>query len=75
MIEVSNKLDNTGGLDSSVKDSLVNDPSFPGLRAGKLDKVPRPKPIHSEPDDKFTLYFDDKLMGDLWIALTWGREV
>jgi hypothetical protein len=74
-IDFSSKLDNTGDLDSTAKDKLVKDPAFPGLRVGRLDKdkIPLPKPIHSEPDDKFTIFLNDNSMDDLWIALTWGK--
>lgn len=72
-IEFSSKLDDAGDLDPTVKDKLVKDPAFLGLRAGKLDKVPLPKPIHSEPEEKFTIFFNDNSMDNLWIALTWGK--
>jgi len=71
-IGVSSQLDNTGELDSAVTDKLVNDPAFPGLRVGKFDKVPLPKSIHSAPEEKFTIFFDDNSMDNLWIALYWG---
>ncbi|MBK9316761.1 MAG: hypothetical protein IPM55_21325 [Acidobacteria bacterium] len=73
-IEFSSMLDNAGDLDSTVKDKLVKDPAFPGLRVGKLDKVPLPKPIHSAPEEVFTMYFNDNSMEELWIALTWGKN-
>jgi Tc toxin complex TcA C-terminal TcB-binding domain len=72
-IEFSGKLDDSGDLDSTVKDKLVKDPAFPGLRAGKLDKVPLPKPIHLGAEEKFTIFFSDNSMDNLWIALTWGK--
>jgi hypothetical protein len=61
-------------LDSTAKDKLVKDPALPGLRVGKLDNVPLPKPIHSAPEEKFTIFFDDNSMEDLWIALSWGKS-
>jgi Tc toxin complex TcA C-terminal TcB-binding domain len=73
-IGVSSQLDNAGDLDSTVKDNMVKDPAFPGLRVGKLDKVPLPKSIHSAPEEKFTIFLDDNSMGDLWIALYWGKS-
>ncbi len=73
-IGVSSQLDNAGDLDSTVKDNMVKDPAFPGLRVGKLDKVPLPKSIHSAPGEKFTIFFDDNSMDDLWIALYWGKS-
>lgn len=73
-IGFSSELDNTGELDSTAKDTLVKAPALPGLLTGKLDKVPLPKPIHSAPEEKFTIFFDDNSMDDLWIALYWGQS-
>jgi receptor-binding and translocation channel-forming TcA subunit of Tc toxin len=70
----SSELDNAGELDSTAKDKLVKAPALPGLLVGKLDKVPLPKPIHSASEEKFTIFFDDNSMGDLWIALSWGKS-
>src|SRR5262245_9167515 len=70
----SSELDNVGELDSTAKDKLVKTPALPGLLVGKLDKVPLPKPIHSTPEEKFTVFFDDNSMDDLWIALSWGKS-
>jgi hypothetical protein len=72
-IEFAGKLDNAGDLDAAVKDKLVKDPALPGLRAGKLDKIPLPKPIHSAPEEKFALFFNDNSMDDLLLAVTWGK--
>jgi len=72
-IGASSKLDSAGELDSTVKDNLVKDPAFPGLRVGKLDKIPLPKPIHSAPEEKFTIFIDDNSIDDIWIALSWGK--
>lgn len=73
-IEFSGMRDDAGDLDSTVKDKLVKDPAFPGLRAGKLDKVPLPKPIHTTPEEKFTVYFNDNSIEDPWISFTWGKS-
>jgi hypothetical protein len=56
-------------------DTLVKDKDtiLPGLRGGKLAKIPLPKPIHSTPEEKLTLYFNDNTMDDLLILLTWGK--
>jgi hypothetical protein len=72
-IEFSSRLDNAGALDPTVTDTLSGDPDYPGLRRGKLDKNPLPKPIHSGPEEKFTIFLNDNSMKDLWIAITWGK--
>lgn len=53
--------------DKDGKKETLNDP-WPGGLAGRLGKVPLPAPT-----DKWTLYFNDNSMKDLWLALTWGR--
>ncbi|MGH9960058.1 MAG: hypothetical protein ACREBC_23535 [Pyrinomonadaceae bacterium] len=47
---------------------MVEDASLGNLRAGKLTNIPLPAPI-----GKFTLYFNDNWMEDLWLALAWGK--
>jgi hypothetical protein len=68
-VEVSYKADGTGD-----KDTLGKDVSLGNLWAGKLTKLPAStKPI-STSTEKFTLYFSDKSMEDIWLAITWGKE-
>lgn len=62
-IEVTDKADETGN-----KDALVEDASLGNLRAGKLTNIPLPAPI-----GKFTLYFNDNSMEEVWLALAWGK--
>jgi hypothetical protein len=62
-IEISDTPDGTGN-----KDILVRDTSLDNLRAGKLTNIRRP-----DPTGKFTLYFNDNSMDDLWLALAWGK--
>jgi len=62
-IEVTDKADETGD-----KDTLVDDASLGNLRAGKLTNIPLPAPT-----GKFTLYFNDNSMEDLWLAVAWGK--
>jgi hypothetical protein len=50
------------------KDTLVKNTSLGNLRAGKLTNIPLPTPT-----GKFTLYFNDNSMEDLWLALAWGK--
>jgi hypothetical protein len=40
------------------------------LRAGKLANIPLPAPA-----GKFTLFFNDNSMSDLWLALAWGKDM
>jgi hypothetical protein len=61
-VEVTDKPDGTGNKD------ILKDPSFGDLRAGKLTNIPLPTPT-----GKFTVYFNDNSMEDLWLALTWGK--
>jgi hypothetical protein len=67
-ITVSNKLtDEPAG--TRKEDALVKDFSLGGLKAGKLTTISLPAPT-----GKFTLYFNDNSMEDLWLALTWGKQ-
>ncbi len=50
------------------KDTLTNDDSLGGLKSGKL------KTLLASPTAKFSRYFDDNSMDDLWVALTWGWQ-
>jgi hypothetical protein len=64
VVDISTNADGTGS-----KDTLIKDPSFGDLRVGKLTNIPLPAPI-----SKFTLYFNDNSMEDLWLTLVWGKE-
>lgn len=60
--------------DGTETQALGNDSSFGNLRAGKLANLPSSiKPI-SKMDEKFTLYFTDQSMKDIWLAIAWGKE-
>jgi len=54
---------------SGIKVALVSDNSLGNLRAGTLliNLLP------AAPTGKFTLYFNDNSMEDLWLAVTWGK--
>jgi len=54
--------------DPTAKKYTLNDTSLGDLRAGKLTNFPLPAPT-----GKFTLYFNDNSMQDLWLALAWGK--
>lgn len=64
-VEITDKADGTGN-----KDTLDKDKSLGNLRVGNLSKIPLPAPT-----GKFTLYFNDNSMEDLWLALTWGKGI
>jgi hypothetical protein len=49
-------------------DPLAKDVSLGGLLVGRFTKIPMPAP-----EGDFTLFFDDRAFGDLWIGLTWGE--
>jgi hypothetical protein len=66
-IVIANKLkDDPAG--TKKEDTLKKDPTMKDLRIGKLTNIALPLPI-----GKFTLYFDDNSMEELWLALTWGK--
>jgi hypothetical protein len=67
-VEITYNPDGTGD-----KDTLEKDASLGNLWTGKLTKAST-KPVSTE-TEKFTLYFNDKSMEDIWLALTWGKEV
>ena len=62
-VEITDKADGTGNMDTLVKDSSLGD-----LRAGKLTNIPHPPPT-----GEVTLYFNDNSMDDLWLAIIWGK--
>ena len=64
-VEIAYKPDGTGD-----KDILVKDSSLGNLWAGKLTKAST-KPVSTE-TEKFTLYFNDQSMEDIWLAITWS---
>lgn len=67
-VEIANKLsDEPSG--TRMTDALGLDPSLGTFRAGRLQNIPLPTPT-----GRFTLYFNDNAMDDLWLALAWGKE-
>jgi Tc toxin complex TcA C-terminal TcB-binding domain len=69
-VTVSNKLtdDPVGTRKEDGMVTMVTDTSLDNLRVGKLANIPRPTPT-----GKFTLYFNDNSMEDVWLALAWGK--
>ena len=49
-------------------DLLTKDVSRGSLLVGKFKEIAMPAP-----EGEFTLFVDDKSLGDLWICLTWGE--
>jgi hypothetical protein len=62
-VQVSDKADGTGNIDTLVKDD-----SLGGLRTGMLKNISLPSPT-----GPWTLYFNDNTINQLWLAMTWGK--
>ena len=52
----------------AVADSLTKNTDLGGLLIGKLANVPLP----AAPVGELQLFFDDRSLEDLWLAITWG---
>jgi Tc toxin complex TcA C-terminal TcB-binding domain len=68
-VKITYKADGTGDENSLVKDKSLGD-----LWAGQLSKLPTSTKPVSTKTEKFTLYFNDNSMENIWLALTWGKE-
>jgi hypothetical protein len=69
-VSVSYQADGAG-----VQDALVKDASLGNLLVGKLANLPPTiKPI-SRMTEKFTIYFTDRSIDDMWLAIAWSKEV
>ncbi|MGE3163991.1 MAG: insecticidal toxin protein [Planctomycetota bacterium] len=64
-IEIADKSDDTPDV---RKDALSKDVSRGSLLVGKFKEIPLPAP-----EGDLTLFLDNRSLGDLWIALTWGE--
>jgi len=53
--------------EASKKDTLTKDTTLGNLLVGKLVNIVLPKPV-----GELKLFFDDKAMADLWIAVKWS---
>ena len=53
---------------SAKTDALAKDAALGDLLVGKLANISRPAPT-----GKFTLYFEDNSVEELWLAVTWGK--
>lgn len=67
-----NLYDNADPDAKQVKtDSLNQNPSLWNLLFGNLNNIRKPSVITDATHPPLTLYFDDNLMEELWIAKTW----
>jgi hypothetical protein len=69
---VANNTETSPSGNQDKMDKLQKDVSLGGLCVGKLSKIPPPPPTSTE-KEPFTLYFSDKTMVDLWMAVRWGN--
>jgi hypothetical protein len=66
-ININDKSDKSGN-----NDVLTQNPTLGNLFSGALSKIPLPAAI-TDGGPPLTLYFDNNLMEDLWLAITWGK--
>jgi hypothetical protein len=59
----------TDKSDGTVTDTLVKNDSLGGIRSGALKNVALPAPT-----GRWTFYFSDNSMTDLWLAARWGKQ-
>jgi receptor-binding and translocation channel-forming TcA subunit of Tc toxin len=64
-IDVFDKLDTTDG--SAKHDTLTKDPSLGNALIGKVTNI-----VPAKPEGTLELFFEDRELADLWIALTWN---
>jgi Tc toxin complex TcA C-terminal TcB-binding domain len=57
---------------SGNNDLLSKNPVLGNLLTGNLIKIALPAAISDATHPPLTVYFDDNLMNDLWVAITWG---
>jgi hypothetical protein len=65
-LDVFDKVDDQGA--AAARDTLARDASLGKLIAGKLTNIALP----AKPDSELKLYFADRTLGDLWIAIQWS---
>lgn len=68
-VNLYDKADKTG-----KNDMLNQNPSLGNLLSGNLVNIALPAAITDATHPPLTLYFDDNLMKDLWLAITWGKS-
>jgi hypothetical protein len=63
--------DKAGHADRTAKkDTMVRDFNFGGLLAGQLTNIALPP----KPTGEIDLFFDDRALEDLWLAISWGSQ-
>jgi hypothetical protein len=55
--------------DTVKKATLAKDAALENLLVGKLTEISLP----SSPDSEVKFFFEDREIGDLWVAVTWGQ--
>jgi hypothetical protein len=63
IVTITDQPDGTGNEDTLEKDASLGD-----LLAGTMTDI-----LLTAPTGKFTLYFNDNSMEDLWLAVSWGK--
>ena len=66
-LEVANKADQNDV--TAMKDTLIKDSTFGNLFVGNLSNIGLP----AKPVGELKLFFNDKELSELWIAVTWGE--
>lgn len=67
-IDVFDKIDDQSGVVSA--DTLEKDPTFGDFLHGKFKKIASP----GSPVGELKLFFENRDIGDLWIAITWSGK-
>ena len=65
-VDVFDKADKAGA--NTKQDSLTRDAGIGNLLVGKFTNIGLP----AAPEGSVKLYFDDRALDDVWIAITWG---
>jgi hypothetical protein len=61
----------SGATGPTNKEALVRDSKFGNLLVGRLGTPGTGIPVPGSPTGEIKLFFDDKAIGDLWLAVTW----
>ena len=72
-VQIADKADKSDA--TAKKDELHKDPAQGNLLVGKLEQIspPRDSQNNVSPTGELKLFFDDRTMADLWIAVTWNE--
>jgi hypothetical protein len=58
---------------AAKKDTLVKETTMGNVLIGKFTNAASGIALPAKPVGELKLYFDDNAIGDLWIAITWGK--